>query len=279
MIVQNIGHGGETDLSFTIPRVELAKAKRILEPIVARPRVPRADDGLVGRQGLDRRAPGIQNAPGYAARMFGTLADAGVNIEMISTSEIRITAIIAEDALETAVQGAPRGVRARAARFGGHRRRRRRRGEPVTLATIRPRPRREQFDRVGSTNDVVRGWLAAGEPEVCLAVAGEQTAGRGRNGRTWSAPPGAALLLSLGFRPAWLAPDRVWRLAAIDEPRDGRGRRASGRAEPRHDPPEVAERPRRRAATMARRAQAGGRPRRDAKASGRRTSGPSSGSA
>jgi len=47
---------------------------------------------------------GIQNAPGYAARMFGTLADAGINIEMISTSEIRITTIIAEDALETAVR-------------------------------------------------------------------------------------------------------------------------------------------------------------------------------
>ena len=75
--------------------------------------------------------------------------------------------------------------------------------------------RREQFDRVGSTNDVVRGWLADGTPEVCLAVAGEQTAGRGREGRTWVAPPGAALLLSLGFRPAWLAPDSVWRLAAI----------------------------------------------------------------
>ena len=75
--------------------------------------------------------------------------------------------------------------------------------------------RHEWLTRVGSTNDVVRDWLAAGVPEVCLAVADEQTAGRGRNGRTWSAPPGRALLLSLGFRPAWLAPDRVWRLAAI----------------------------------------------------------------
>jgi BirA family biotin operon repressor/biotin-[acetyl-CoA-carboxylase] ligase len=56
--------------------------------------------------------------------------------------------------------------------------------------------------------------LAAGTPEVCLAIADEQTAGRGRNGRSWVAPPGAALLLSLGFRPAWLEPDRVWRLAA-----------------------------------------------------------------
>jgi BirA family biotin operon repressor/biotin-[acetyl-CoA-carboxylase] ligase len=74
--------------------------------------------------------------------------------------------------------------------------------------------RRERFASVGSTNDVVRGWLAAGEPEICLAVADEQTAGRGRNGRTWTAPPGAGLLLSLGFRPTWLPPDLVWQLAA-----------------------------------------------------------------
>ena len=75
--------------------------------------------------------------------------------------------------------------------------------------------RREQFAVVGSTNDVVRGWLAAGTPEVCLAVADEQTAGRGRDGRTWIAPAGGALLLSLGFRPTWTAADRVWRLAAV----------------------------------------------------------------
>ena len=74
--------------------------------------------------------------------------------------------------------------------------------------------RQERFASVGSTNDVVRDWLADGTPEVCLAVADEQTAGRGRNGRTWVAPPGAALLLSLGFRPDWLPADRVWRLVA-----------------------------------------------------------------
>lgn len=75
--------------------------------------------------------------------------------------------------------------------------------------------RQERFATVGSTNDVVRGWLADGTPEVCLAVAEEQSAGRGRDGRTWTAPPGAALLLSLGFRPTWLEPERAWRLAAI----------------------------------------------------------------
>jgi BirA family biotin operon repressor/biotin-[acetyl-CoA-carboxylase] ligase len=72
----------------------------------------------------------------------------------------------------------------------------------------------ERFASVGSTNDIVRAWLHDATPEVCLAVADEQTAGRGRHGRTWTAPPGAALLVSLGFRPAWIAPDRTWRLAA-----------------------------------------------------------------
>ena len=74
--------------------------------------------------------------------------------------------------------------------------------------------RSERFGTVASTNDIVRDWLASGTPEVCMAVADEQTAGRGRDGRTWVAPPGAGLLLSVGFRPTWLAPDRVWRLAA-----------------------------------------------------------------
>ena len=75
--------------------------------------------------------------------------------------------------------------------------------------------RLERLDRVGSTNDVVMGWLRAGTPEVCVAVADEQTAGRGRSGRTWTAPPGAALLGSIGFQPAYLEPDQAWRLAAI----------------------------------------------------------------
>jgi aspartate kinase len=103
MIVQNIGHGGATDLSFTIPQVELAKAKRILEP-VARELGFRemTTDSSVAKVSIV--GAGIQNAPGYAARMFAALAAAGVNIEMISTSEIRITTIIAEDALETALR-------------------------------------------------------------------------------------------------------------------------------------------------------------------------------
>ena len=73
----------------------------------------------------------------------------------------------------------------------------------------------ERFDAVGSTNDIVRGWLDEGTPEVCVAVADRQTAGRGRNERTWTAPAGTALLCSIGFRPTWLEPADAWRLAAI----------------------------------------------------------------
>ena len=103
LIVQNVGHGGETDLSFTVPQGELGKAKKTLDPIVremgAREMTTDASVAKVSIVGA-----GLHNAPGYAARMFGTLADAGVNIEMISTSEVRITCMIAEDELETALR-------------------------------------------------------------------------------------------------------------------------------------------------------------------------------
>jgi aspartate kinase len=103
MIVQNVGHHGSTDLSFTIPRVELGKAKRILEPLIRDLGFREmTTDSSVAKVSIV--GAGIHNTPGYAARMFAALADNGVNIEMISTSEIRITTIIAEDALETAVR-------------------------------------------------------------------------------------------------------------------------------------------------------------------------------
>lgn len=73
----------------------------------------------------------------------------------------------------------------------------------------------ERFDVVGSTNDIVAGWLREGTPEVCVAIADEQLAGRGRGGRAWTAPAGASLLCSVGFRPTWLEPAHAWRLGAI----------------------------------------------------------------
>ncbi|MEW5990684.1 MAG: biotin--[acetyl-CoA-carboxylase] ligase [Chloroflexota bacterium] len=82
-------------------------------------------------------------------------------------------------------------------------------GAPPFLARL------EHFERVASTNDIVREWLAEGTAEVAVAVADEQVAGRGREGRSWAAPAGTALLVSLGFRPTYLLPERAWRLAAI----------------------------------------------------------------
>jgi BirA family biotin operon repressor/biotin-[acetyl-CoA-carboxylase] ligase len=75
--------------------------------------------------------------------------------------------------------------------------------------------RLERFGTVDSTQTIVRHWLEAGTPEVAVAVADEQTAGRGRLDRTWIAPPGAALLCSVGFRPHRLDARHAWRLGAV----------------------------------------------------------------
>jgi aspartate kinase len=102
MIVQNVGHGGATDLSFTIPEGELARAKRLLEPVVREMNVREMTvDSSVAKVSII--GAGVANAPGYAARMFETLAREGINIDMISSSEIRITTVIAEDQLEQAL--------------------------------------------------------------------------------------------------------------------------------------------------------------------------------
>jgi aspartate kinase len=95
MIVQNVSHDGTTDLSFTCGRSDLAAARPVLEKIRAEigARALEIDESVAK---ISIVGAGIQNAPGYAARMFGTLADAKVNIQMISTSEIRITCIVAQ---------------------------------------------------------------------------------------------------------------------------------------------------------------------------------------
>ena len=103
VIVQNVSHGGTTDMSFTVPRVDLARARRLLEP-VARELNAReiTTDSSVAKVSIV--GAGITNAPGYAAKMFGALAAAGVNIEAIATSEIRITCLISEDGVEPALR-------------------------------------------------------------------------------------------------------------------------------------------------------------------------------
>jgi aspartate kinase len=102
MIVQNVGHDGATDISFTVPRVELARAEKALAPVVAEMGARGiTTDPTVAKVSIV--GAGLHNAPGYAARMFGALADAGVNIEMISTSEVRITCVIGEAKLGEAL--------------------------------------------------------------------------------------------------------------------------------------------------------------------------------
>lgn len=74
--------------------------------------------------------------------------------------------------------------------------------------------RLDRFGAIDSTQRVVREWLNEGTPEVCVAVADEQLGGRGRNDRSWSAPSGAALLVSAGFTPTPVPPPQGWRLGA-----------------------------------------------------------------
>jgi aspartate kinase len=103
MIVQNVSHDGTTDLSFTTSRADLAAARPVLEKIRAEigARALEIDESVAK---VSIVGAGIQNAPGYAARMFGTLADAKINIQMISTSEIRITCIVSESDAPRALQ-------------------------------------------------------------------------------------------------------------------------------------------------------------------------------
>ncbi len=103
VIVQNVGHDGTTDLSFTVARSDLARARRLLKPLVAEigARDVSVDDSIAK---VSIVGAGVQNAPAYAAQMFGALADEGINIALISTSEVRITCLIEESQLERAAR-------------------------------------------------------------------------------------------------------------------------------------------------------------------------------
>lgn len=88
-------------------------------------------------------------------------------------------------------------------------------GAPPAGLAPRFLSRLERFERVTSTQDVVRAWLDDGLAEVCVAVADVQTTGRGRLERRWQAGAGLALLVSAGFRPPDLLPGQAWRLPAV----------------------------------------------------------------
>ncbi len=104
MIVQNTSQEGRTDISFTVPTEDLAKAERFLtEGIVAELGARNiVTDQSIGRVSVV--GAGMKSNPGVAAKMFQTLADNGINIEMISTSAIRISCVVDTERAEEAVQ-------------------------------------------------------------------------------------------------------------------------------------------------------------------------------
>jgi aspartate kinase len=102
-IVQNASIEKTTDLTFTVTKSQLKQAMDVVETIAkaidARECVSDSKLGSVSIIGT-----GMQNAPGYAARMFSALSDANINIQLISTSEIRITCIIDDASVKDAVR-------------------------------------------------------------------------------------------------------------------------------------------------------------------------------
>ena len=103
MIVQNVAMAGRTDISFTLPRGETHKAQAVLDPL----------SGEIGARGIavdediakvSLVGAGMKTHPGVAAKMFSALSAAGVNIEMISTSTIRVSVVVARDQVDTAVR-------------------------------------------------------------------------------------------------------------------------------------------------------------------------------
>ena len=102
MIVQNVSSEGVTDISFTVPRLQLDGALSVAQGLIGELGADdvSADDGIAR---VSLIGAGMQTTPGVAARMFETLATAGINIEMISTSAIRISCVIRAGDMERAV--------------------------------------------------------------------------------------------------------------------------------------------------------------------------------
>ncbi|AGG08634.1 aspartate kinase [Dehalococcoides mccartyi] len=102
-IVQNSSQDHITDLTFTVTKSDLGKALEVIGPIAKELQAREVlSDSKIGKVSII--GTGMLNAPGYAARMFKALSDAGINILLISTSEIRITCIIEEDKVKDAVR-------------------------------------------------------------------------------------------------------------------------------------------------------------------------------
>jgi aspartate kinase len=103
MIIQNVSHEGSTDLTFTVPRTDFKKALKIVEDAAAK----------IGAAGVESNQAiakisivgvGMRSHSGIASKMFSTLAAEGINIQMISTSEIKVSCVIDDKYTELAVR-------------------------------------------------------------------------------------------------------------------------------------------------------------------------------
>ena len=103
VIVQNIGKSGHTDLTFSVAESDLKAAEKLVKAAAKEVGAQRVSSAG-GIAKLSIVGTGMLGTPGIAARMFRALAEAGINIEMISTSEIRITCLVARDQVERGVR-------------------------------------------------------------------------------------------------------------------------------------------------------------------------------
>ncbi len=103
MIIQNVSQDGLTDISFTVARTELPKAVKVIEEVVKEIGAQRfITDDTIAKVSIV--GVGMRSHPGVAATMFDALADEGINIIMISTSEIKVSCVIEDKYLELAVR-------------------------------------------------------------------------------------------------------------------------------------------------------------------------------
>jgi aspartate kinase len=105
MIIQNepVGEGTRAEVSFTVPRDDLRTARAALEPLIAEVGIEELTaDETMGKVSIV--GAGMKSHPGVAAKVFRTLGDADINIEMISTSPIKISCVVAGDHVKQAVQ-------------------------------------------------------------------------------------------------------------------------------------------------------------------------------
>ncbi|MDI6799744.1 MAG: aspartate kinase [Actinomycetota bacterium] len=103
MIIQNISEEGFTDISFTTPKEDVSRAKKVVDSLLKElsAKGSKCDESIAK---VSLIGAGMRTHPGVAADMFQALADAGINIEMISTSSIKISCVIDEKDVEEAVK-------------------------------------------------------------------------------------------------------------------------------------------------------------------------------